>query len=270
MYSMRLRWWSCLGILVVLLAMLAAATPAQAEEGDGYLPGEIVVKLDAATSLRAVARQYGLDPRPVDQFGARPIYRLRILDSATPPEKAAQLATDAKGQVIFAEPNYLGQTPEGRQQSEWAIGDGDGGYAEQWAPEKIRLAEAHQVTRGGGVTVAILDTGVDATHPELAGRIVPGYDFVDMDTDPSEVGSHDLYPVYGNGTHVAGLVALAAPEARIMPVRVLDEHGVGNTWVLAEALAYAVNPDGNLNTTADAADVINMSLSTPRQTNLLA
>jgi subtilisin family serine protease len=64
------------------------------------------------------------------------------------------------------------------------------------------------------------------------------------------------------------LIALVAPEAKIIPIRVLDTHGLGNTWVLAEALAYAVDPDGNP-ATRDGADVINLSLSTLRRTSLL-
>jgi subtilisin family serine protease len=73
---------------------------------------------------------------------------------------------------------------------------------------------------------------------------------------------------YGHGTHVTGLIALVAPEAKIIPIRVLDKYGMGNIWVLAEALAYAVDPDGDPNT-ADGADVINLSLSTLRQTELI-
>jgi subtilisin family serine protease len=133
----------------------------------------------------------------------------------------------------------------------------------------IRLPEAHAFTRGGNVTLAVLDTGVDSSHPALAGKLVSGFDFVDMDADPSEMGNHEQNVVYGHGTHVAGLIALAAPEAKIMPVRVLDPDGIGNIWVIAEALAFAVNPDGNIQT-ADGADVINLSLSTTRQTDLLS
>lgn len=132
--------------------------------------------------------------------------------------------------LAYAEPNYIGATPEGRQDYIWATGATVGGYAAQWAPEAMQLARAQRVTRGAGVTVAVLDTGVDLAHPALAGRLVPGYDFVDFDSDPSEVGVYGIDRGFGHGTHVAGLVALAAPDAKIMPVRVLDPSGRGNAW----------------------------------------
>jgi hypothetical protein len=99
---------------------------------------------------------------------------------------------------------------------------------------------------------------------------------VDDDDDPSEVlplpcaGSTDRAKCgpYGHGTHVAGLVALSAPETKIMPLRVLDPQGVGNMWVIAEAVRYALDPDGDP-TSDDGADVINLSLATVHNSNLL-
>jgi len=154
----------------------------------------------------------------------------------------------------------------------WNVGGDAGAYVGQWAPQKIRLAVAHQINRGKdangrAMRIAVLDTGVDSTHPALVGHLLPGFDFVDNDNDPSEVGNQQTGP-YGHGTHVAGLIALVAPEAKIIPIRVLDKNGLGNVWVLSEALAYAVDPDNNPNTD-DGADVINLSLSTLRQTRLL-
>ncbi len=254
-------------VLVILLMSSTVAVPVRADEPDGYLPGEVLVKLNQVADLPGVAADYELDPIPLDQFGSRPIYRLRLTDGAAPPDRATALVADSR--VIYAEPNYLEQTPEGRRRASWATGGDEGAYRAQWAPAMIRLPEAHTVTRGAGIMVAVLDTGVDATHPALAGHLVQGYDFVDMDADPSEVGVYGQDVVYGHGTHVAGLVALAAPDAKIMPVRVLDRDGVGNLWVLAEGLAYAVDPDGDP-ATDDGADVINMSLGTNRPTSLLA
>jgi subtilisin family serine protease len=125
------------------------------------------------------------------------------------------------------------------------------------------------------VRVAILDTGVELSHPHLAPRLarrsdgtVLGRDFVDDDADPSEEGGRSDVG-WGHGTHVAGLVALAAPGAQLMPLRVLDRAGRGNAWVLAEALAWAVDPDGNP-ATDDGAHLINLSLGTTQPTRLLA
>lgn len=261
--KLSVRLYLVLFFLCSGVSLIAAAQP-PAE--DGYVPGEVVVKLAQTTDLPAIAADYHLNPQPLDQFGTRPIFRLQILDGAAPPERALALAADSR--IIYAEPNFLGQAPEGRQRTPWAIGGGAAEYADQWAPTTLRLTQAHTISQGAGITVAILDTGVDHTHPALAGRLVPGFDFVDMDDDPSEVGTVGLDPSYGHGTHVAGIVALTAPEVRLMPIRVLDRDGVGSVWVLAEALIYAVDPDNNP-ATDDGANVINMSLSTLRPTNLL-
>jgi len=131
----------------------------------------------------------------------------------------------------------------------------------------LRLGEAHAVSRGAGVTVAVLDTGVDLLHPALAGRLAPGFDFVDFDSTPAEQGGAGDRG-FGHGTHVASLVLQVAPAARVMPVRVLDAQGRGNAWVLAEALLYAVDPDGNP-ATNDGAQVINLSLGTTRPSEVI-
>ena len=109
------------------------------------------------------------------------------------------------------------------------------------------------------MTLAVLDTGVDTTHPELASHLMNGYDFVDNDSDPSEVGIAGIDRAYGHGTFITGLVALAAPDARIMPVRVLDPNGTGDVWRLAKSMVWAA---------ANGADVINLSLGTNTRTHV--
>lgn len=271
MCALKLRCYVMILAIVLVLSPTVSTTPlrANAEEADEpYVPGEVIVQLTSSTALLDVAQTYGLDPAPLDRFGARPIFLLRILDGSLAPDKAAALHADGQGRVVFAEPNYVAQAPEGRQKSIWAIGGDDGTYVEQWAPEMIRLSQAHTTLgagrRGSGLLVAVMDTGVDPAHPALAGRLVSGYDFVDDDADPGEQGTYSpgdpANIAYGHGTHVAGLVALTAPDARIMPVRVLEPDGSGNIWVLAEALRYTVDR---------GAQVINLSLSTRRPTQLL-
>jgi subtilisin family serine protease len=226
------------------------------------LAGEILIKLQSPAVLPALLDTYALTV--IDQFGARPIYRLSI-DPAQNLNTVIE-ALHAEIGVLIAEPNYQHSSPEARKNNAWAIGE-PGAYATQWAPQALHLADAHRLSRGAGVRVAVLDTGVDRAHPDLAGRLLPGFDFVDFDSDPSEATDPGAI-AYGHGTHVAGLVALVAPDATIMPLRVLDAAGVGNAWVLAEAMLYAADPDGDP-ATDDGAQVVNLSLGSAGRTQLL-
>jgi thermitase len=106
----------------------------------------------------------------------------------------------------------------------------------------IDAPEAWAVTRGAGATVAVVDTGVDTGHPDLAANLVDGHDFVDDDANPTDGNGH--------GTHVAGTIAAAengtgvvgvAPQAHIMPLRVLDANGSGWGSDVAAAFAWAGN-----------------------------
>jgi subtilisin family serine protease len=251
-------------LAALLLCGLWPAAPlmAQGREQHDYVRGEVLLRLAPGADIRAVARRHRLKAPTSDaeQLDRRPIYRLGIEDNTTPSDKGAELAGDAR--VLYAEPNYLGQAPEARQRSSWAVGEGDGAsvYQAQWAPEKLRLREAHAVTRGAGVTIAILDTGADLAHPALSGHLAEGYDFVDDDADPSEVGAAGVDIAFGHGTHVAGLLALAAPDARLLPLRTLGPDGVGTIWNQARALRFAVE---------QGAAVINLSWSFPERSRLL-
>jgi subtilisin family serine protease len=246
---------------VVLLVCLAGVVPARAESPAPYKPGEVIVGLNSTLSLLTFALAAGLDPHlgSLDQLGALPIYRLRIADGTSPLDKVAALLSNPL--VVFAEPNYLIQTPESVQQSAWAKGGNDpGAYQGQWAPRAIRLPEAHAISRGAGVTVAVPDTGVDRSHPALQGHLMQGFDFVGLDADPSEEGAYGQDSAYGHGTHVIGLVALAAPDAKIMPLRILKPDGTGDSWLLAQAIRYAAER---------GAGVINMSYSVSHRSLLL-
>jgi subtilisin family serine protease len=222
---------------------------------------EVLVQLRFSADFVGVASQYGLTK--ISQFGARPIYRL-----ATPPGSELSSLLDqlkADSRVMIAEPNFSLAAPEALKRSVWAVGT-QSAYKAQWFPRAIELNRAHQFAQGSGLTVAVLDTGIDALHPVFAGRLVSGYDFVDGDSNPAE--SIDAGIARGHGTHVAGLIALTAPAAKIMPLRVLRSNGEGNVWVLAEAMLHAVDPDG-LPNTPDGARVINLSLGTSQRTGIL-
>jgi subtilisin family serine protease len=251
------------GALRALLAVVLLATGihVQARSGDPGLPGEVLVKLRTTKALEPLLERYQLSV--LGQFGARPIYRLKMPGQARMEDTIAALLLESD--VLLAEPNIVHSSPEARKNAVWAIGTAQA-YATQWAPAALRLPEAHRLATGAGVRVAVLDTGVDRRHSLLADRLLPGFDFVDYDDDPSEEGS-EANVGFGHGTHVAGLVAMVAPGAMIMPLRVLDADGLGNAWVLAEALLYAIDPDGDPSTD-DGAHVINLSLGTTTRTRI--
>jgi len=113
--------------------------------------------------------------------------------------------------------------------------------ARQWGLHQVRAPEAWAVTRGAGAVVAVVDSGVDAGHPDLAGRLVPGFDFLN--------GTAATTDQHGHGTHMAAIVAAArngsggagvAPEASVMPLRVLDANLVGPATAVAAAVDFAV------------------------------
>lgn len=165
----------------------------------------------------------------------------------------------------YAEPNYATDLADQRYHS-WPEGSPSdaGSDAVTWSDQPLahtmRLSEVHRSATGAGAVVAVLDTGVDSDHPALGNRLLPGYDYVADDPDPSEERmDHDcngnalVDEAYGHGTFVAGMVRLVAPDARILPMRVLESDGTGNVFAVAEAITDAV---------AAGADVINLSFGT--------
>lgn len=127
----------------------------------------------------------------------------------------------------------------------------------QWAHDLLRTSTAWKAATGVGVTVAVVDTGVQASHPDLAGRVLQGYDFVGKDTNASDANGH--------GTHVAGIIAAntynsigvagMTKSAKVLPVRVLDANGEGTDADVASGIIWAAN---------HGADVISLSLAGPK------
>jgi subtilisin family serine protease len=127
-------------------------------------------------------------------------------------------------------------------------------FARQWALDQVNAPEAWaRGVKGAGATIAVVDTGVDTGHPDLSSKLVAGHDFVGGDTCAQDENGH--------GTHVSGIaaavtnngigVAGVAPDASIMPVRVLDAEGSGTSDVIVQGITWAAD---------HGADVINLSL----------
>ena len=124
----------------------------------------------------------------------------------------------------------------------------------QWALTALHAEDVRRVAAGAGQVVGVVDSGVDATHPDLAGQVLPG-------TDEVTPGGDGRADAAGHGTHVAGIVAALAgngigvegfaPQARILPVRALDAAGGGWDSDIAAGVIWAVD---------HGAGVVNLSL----------
>ncbi|OKJ96921.1 serine protease [Streptomyces sp. CB03234] len=138
--------------------------------------------------------------------------------------------------------------------------------AQQWGLEAMRTADAWRTTKGEGITVAVLDTGVDATHPDLAGNVLPGKDLIGFGAKRGDrawarhgTAMAGIIAGHGHGDGREDGVLGIAPEAKILPVRVILEGGdpartkARNTrgTALAQGIRWAVD---------HGADVINLSL----------
>jgi type VII secretion-associated serine protease mycosin len=137
-----------------------------------------------------------------------------------------------------------------------ALDLGDPYRAQQWALGAVAYPDAWAITRGSGITVAVVDSGVMGTHEDLAGSVLQGTDFI----SPGNGWNDQLF----HGTFVAGIIAAhlgngrgiagAAPSVKILPVRVLDGGGSGNSANVAAGIIYAAD---------HGARVINLSLGGP-------
>ncbi|MDQ3627535.1 MAG: S8 family serine peptidase [Actinomycetota bacterium] len=261
---------------MVLPAMAGTTTTATADDGpaEDALEGvtAVVVKLAGSQTIEEINARYGTTV--VDQVTPIRTYLLEPPPTTTPTRLVEDLESDLQLQLEWVEPNFADGQPEGSPTYRWdngspvVVGSDPAAWRSQQALSTIRGAEAHQTTRGEGTVVAVLDTGVHLGHPGLSDRFTTdGYDFVDDDFVPEETrnGVDDdadgrIDEGWGHGTHVAGVVSAVAPDARIMPLRVLDDEGLGFVWTTAEAIRWA---------SARGADVINLSLGTAADSALL-
>ncbi len=221
---------------LVATALIAASTAGAAAAEPAYVPGELIVKREGA-----------------------PATTVAVPEGASVKEAAAELS-DRPG-VAHARPNYIARAS--------AYSPNDPGFPLQWnlatsaaginMPDAWELARSLRYPSGKPAVVAVLDTGVAYQRfrrfrraPDLD-RFVRGYDFVAGDRHPNDQNGH--------GTHVAGTIAQStgngigtagiAYGARIMPVRVLDAAGAGDTLAIAKGIRFAAR---------HGADVINLSL----------
>jgi subtilisin family serine protease len=242
-------------VLVLLLLLMPIGASAAPKTPRNAVSGELIVKLRPGATLSASARAAGAHAESLNALltGARAgaalalgagsdTYRVQVGSGADLDALAARLAADPA--VDYAEPNYVYtqmRTPN------------DTVLSQQWGLRKIHAFEAWDITTGGPITIALLDTGVSPSHPDLQGKLLRGYDFFNNDDDPSDDEGH--------GTYTAGVAAAASDNAagiagvcwgcKILPVKVLGSRGQGNAATTAAGIRWAVD---------QGARIISMSL----------
>lgn len=276
------------GILLALLVLfgLAISTFGLAQANQAQLPDppsdQVVVKPKQGVAINTILSRY--NSSLLGMVPETNIYFLQLSAGQTADQLLPTLNADPD--LYYAEPNYYTEGAPGSGMimfhahmaptagmimfhAHGTLVPTPPGGTDQWAWIKTRLAEAHKLSIGQGIIVAVLDTGMAPDHPLLNSSITAGYDFVGMipgaiyDTGDNQDADGDglVDEDVGHGTHVSGIIVTAAPGVQIMPIRVLNSDGVGTYWEVAAGIRYAVD---------HGAKIINMSLSAPRLTPSLA
>jgi subtilisin family serine protease len=254
-------------VAIVLASIVAAPGRALAQQGGGkkFVPGQVIVVPQPTTTIEQINAFYGSTTVAQTSTGA---YLIQLPSTTNTNTAVRQMRTSS--QIQAASPNLYIASPasrRGRHPTQSFPHDLAGeltsdrtGYDSQPFIKNLNFDEMNTTATGANVVVAVIDTGIDPTHPDLEGRLVPGYDFVADDADPSEErdaaapSDVDANAAYGHGTFIAGLIAKVAPNARIMPIRALRPDGTGEAFDIAEAVDFAVSND---------AHILNMSFGAP-------
>ncbi len=206
--------------------------------------------------LKAIASKYGINPKFNSVFSKSK--NLYIVKGDAQVLAQLKKSEEIKKLTEYVEANYVysidfiggGTTPN------------DPRYKEQWNLKAIDVEKAWQKTKGKGITIAVIDTGVSKVDDLKNTNFVKGYDFVNDREDASDDNGH--------GTHVAGTIAQStnnnfgvagiAYEANIMPLKVLGASGGGTISDIAEAIIFAAD---------NGANIINMSLGGGGESKLM-
>lgn len=255
-----------------VMALCGGAGALGGVQPDGFVPGQVVVRVEDECNAEAVLAGYPVVVLAVVEGGSRPYYLLGLPEGAGVFEYINILEDDDC--IKDAEPNFeVGDPDPGTQ--DFFFGSTS---PEFWSQPAIDILDLRHPPQFEGpvsppttdVIVAIVDTGVDASHPLLAGAaVLGGYAFVSCsggdvpcDTGPGEsIDQVGVGLVGGHGTFVAGLVHLVAPEAAILPIKVMEPGGVSSGFQVAQGMQAAID-FSLLPENAGKRMVINVSLGT--------
>ena len=264
---------SPLALLVLPLALAGCATGVPVAAGN-FPSASATPSRSAATALPSAAT--GLRPAPVTHWDgpAASVHEAPAAVVAKAPSRGTVRVVTVR--TVEGHPRVDVRTVDGRaaaadavSASQRAVGvvsvsvdervhtsatrSDDPQRAAQWGLDRLKAEDVWARRTAAGVTVAVVDTGVQANHPDLAAVVLPGTDFV--------TGGNGSADGHGHGTHVAGIIGAVANNrigvagfaagVKILPVRVLDNNGSGWNSDIAKGIVYAAD---------HGASVVNLSL----------
>ena len=272
--------------IALLLMITAIPIVARGQGAHGrieVMPGQVIVrwKLPETVRMTPLTRVAGYRAQRIRNLDAH----TELLHLDTPTEAASWTAVAAlknDPRVASVEPNIIRHT---------FVKPNDTYYALQWHLPRIHAEEAWDVTQGGNITVAVIDTGIRGKHPDLQGQLLPGYDFVTntatagdgdgRDADPTDMGTNDASSTGFHGTHIAGIIA-ARPNngvgvagvcwnCKIVPIRVLGiDQGKGADADIADGIRWAAGLTvAGVPNNPNKAQIINMSFGGDGASTLL-
>lgn len=248
------------------------------ENSAEYCAGELILALRPGSNIATVTAEMNDEKVAMTQLGVIDgvgvylfSYAVNTGDSVTERDlirHILDIEINDVHPVLWAELNYVGNAPQGNP-SRFFPRDAGSPQATtttvSWGKAKTAATAVARCANGTGVLVAVIDTGIDRSHPAFAGRVRGGWNAFDGTAviDDSGNGLNDdgdtqygtttelIDEAVGHGTHVAGIVLQAAPKANLLPIKALDSDGGGQAFYLARAIQYAITSKAN---------VINMSL----------
>ncbi|MEN4042049.1 MAG: S8 family serine peptidase [Anaerolineaceae bacterium] len=258
---MRQRPLALLAVAISLL--LSAARPLQPVQplpipvlprNERFVPGELIIGFQALPNIQSFAQAQGVQIS-ASSMAIRALNAAVVQVPAGQEEAYRQKLAGAAG-VLFVEPNYILSAAADYFPNDPLFSPNPDFPEGQWGPVKIQAPAAwgSGVTGSDQVVLAVVDSGVDASHPDFSGRLMAGYDFYQNDPVPQDECGH--------GTHVTGIAAANGDNgagiagidwhAQVLPVRVLGPDCTGPVSAVAAGIVWAVDRHG--------ADVINLSL----------
>lgn len=251
-------------VLLCLILLFVFALGIAPTSGAGPHTARILVKLPEGNSAAATRLAAILGGQVVDRVAPLDLW---VVEAPGAGAVLASRAAHTSG-VAWAEPDGVAwiagamTAPRSPASGDSARVPDDPRLGEQWHHAQIGSRSAWGRALAEGTVIAVVDTGVDCAHPDLAAACLPGRDFVNDDDDARDDNRHGTIEagvaaaVTNNGVGVAGM----GWGARILPVKVMDEGGSGQLSDIVAGIVWAAD---------HGADVINLSLGTMQMSNAL-